>query len=261
MKWFLEHFFAPMGVYKPAGMFTWPHIVAFICCVLLIRGAFRISKNLSWGGVLKITRIIAVVVTLLELVKIGYNFYYGYTNLDAWLPLSYCSLFIYATWMSGYGKGLLKKVGDAYITFGSLTGGVLFLLVPTTSLMRYPVWHFLSCYSLFFHSLMLYLGAMYIGHRCVPFNHDGYRYFINYFLLAAVLCVGINSALGTNLMILREPFNVPLAFVHELQANSQFAYTLLASLCYMILPGVFAGYMSMRIQKYQIKQALEYETP
>ena len=104
MTWFVEHFFAPLGAYKPAGMFTWPHIVAFIVCVLLIRGAFSVSKNIPWKSVIKITRLLAVVLTALELVKIGYNFYYGYTDLDSWLPLSYCSLFIYACWMSGYGR-------------------------------------------------------------------------------------------------------------------------------------------------------------
>ncbi len=259
MTWFVEHFFAPLGAYKPAGMFTWPHIVAFIVCMLLIRGAFSVSKNIPWKSVIKITRLLAVVLTALELVKIGYNFYYGYTDLDSWLPLSYCSLFIYACWMSGYGKGWLKKVGDAYITIGALAGGVMFLLVPTTSLMRYPIWHFLSCYSLLFHSMMLYLSAMYIGHHCVALDRTNYRYFSFYFLLAAFISVSINSALGTNLMILRDPYNVPLTFIHELQANSQTLYTLLATLCYLFLPALFSGFVGVRIDRYQEKQALEID--
>lgn len=257
MKWCVELFFAPIDAYKPAGMFTLPHFISLIICFLIVWYALKISKQLSWDSVLKITRLIAIVITLLEGVKIAYNFYYGYTGLDAWLPISFCSLFIYATWLSGYGKGTLKKVGDAYIVIGSLLGGLGFLLIPTTSLMRYPIWHFLCLYSLLFHMLMIYLGVMYIGHRRIPLNRTTYFYFSLYFLLSAVICIILNSIYGSNLMILREPFNVPFLFVHKLQAKSQVAYTLLSTLCYLIGPGIFAWLTSIWIKHQQAKQTVE----
>ena len=255
MEWFGEIFFAPIDAYKPAGMFTLPHFISLIICLVIVWYALKVTKRLSWESIVKITRLIAIVVTILEGVKIAYNFYYGYTGLDAWLPISFCSLFIYATWLSGYARGVLKKIGEAYIVIGSLLGGLGFLLIPTTSLMRYPIWHFLCLYSLLFHMLMIYLGVMYIGHRRIPLNRTTYFYFSFFFIVAAIICIILNSVYGSNLMILREPFNVPFLFVHQLKAKSQVAYTLLATLAYLIGPGVFAFLASIYFKRQQLKES------
>lgn len=236
----VELFFAPLDAYQPAGMFTASHLISLIICLGILYYAWKRSKQLSWESVIKRTRLIAIVVTTLEIVKIAYNFYYGYTWLDAWFPLSFCSLFIYATWFSGYGKGILKKVGDAYIVMGCILGGFVFLLLPTTSLMRYPVWHFLCIYSLLFHVLMCYLGMLYISHKKVSLNKNTYFYFSSYFLIVAIICISINHFSGSNLMLLREPFNVPLVFVHQIKAQSPVLYTILATLTYLIGPALFA---------------------
>lgn len=236
----VELFFAPLDAYQPAGMFTAAHLISLIICLVIMIYAWNRSKQLSWQSVIKLTRLIAIVVTILELLKIRYNFYYGYTWLDAWFPLSFCSLFIYATWFSGYGKGILKRVGDAYIVMGGVIGGFIFLLLPTTSLMRYPIWHFLCIYSLIFHLLMFYLGVLYISHRKIALNKTTYYYFCNYFLIAAIICITLNHFFGSNLMILRDPFNVPLLFVHQIKEKSQVAYTILATLAYLIGPALFA---------------------
>ena len=233
-------FFAPLDAYPAAGMFTTPHLISLVVCLIILLVALKASLKKSWEQVMKLTRVIAIVVTILEGVKIAYNFYYGYTWLDAWFPLSFCSLFIYATWFSGFGKGTIKKVGDAFIVMGCLLGGIGFLLLPTTSLMRYPIWHFLCLYSLLFHMLMIYLSVLYLWHRCVPINRYTYVYFSVYFLISALICIGLNTIYDSNLMILREPYNVPFKFIQEIKAQSQMAYTCLATLAYLIGPGLFA---------------------
>ena len=75
----VELFFAPLDAYKPAGMFTAAHLISLIICLGIIIYAWKRSKQLSWESVIKLTRLIAIVVTILELLKIRYNFYYGYT--------------------------------------------------------------------------------------------------------------------------------------------------------------------------------------
>ena len=189
MSQFGSLFFAPLDAYPAAGMFTTPHLISLVVCLIILLVALKASLKKSWEQVMKLTRVIAIVVTILEGVKIAYNFYYGYTWLDAWFPLSFCSLFIYATWFSGFGKGTIKKVGNAFIVMGCLLGGIGFLLLPTTSLMRYPIWHFLCLYSLFFHMLMIYLSVLYLWHRCVPINRYTYVYFSVYFLISALICI------------------------------------------------------------------------
>lgn len=229
-------FFAPLDAYQPAGMFTPQHLVALLCCLLLVSLFLIKSKQMSQETLMKLTKGMAFLITTLELIKISYNFYYGYTWLDAWFPLSYCSLFIYALWFSGYGKGHVKKIGDAYIGIGCLLGGLGFLFVPTTSLMRYPIWHFLSLYSLLFHTIMVYFGVMYLRQQKVTINRQSILYFTSFFLSFALISISINGLAGSNLMILREPYQVPFQWVRVLQQNSQVSYTILAMLLYLVGP-------------------------
>lgn len=241
-------FFAPLDAYEAAGMFSVSHLISLGVCLVLLCLAFWFSRRLTSNQVNQLTRYFAIMVTGLEFIKIGYNFYYGYTWIDAWVPLSFCSLFIYATWLSGYGKGMMKDIGDAYIVIGCVLGGLGFLLMPTTSLMRYPIWHFLCLYSLLFHMMMIYLGVLYMTHRKVRINWRTYCYFSIYFLISALICIVINTIYGSNLMILREPFNVPLPWIHQVKANSQVAYTLMAVSAYLIGPGLLAWLMNCSLK-------------
>lgn len=245
-------FFAPLDQYPPAGMFTMPHLVAVVISFTIVGGFLFISRRISWESVTKVVKILAILITVLELIKIVYNFYFGYTWLDAWFPLSYCSLFIYALWFSGYGKGILKRLGDAYLIIGAVVGGFGFLLLPTTSLMRYPIWHYLCLYSLFFHMTMIYVGVMYLKHYRI--NRLTYLYFTVYFLLAAGISIGLNIAFGSNIMVLRDPFNVPFAFIHEIKAHSQAAYTLLAMMAYLVAPIIFSVLVSQYLKRKKSSQ-------
>lgn len=242
-------FFAPLDVYQPAGMFTLQHLVSLLFCLALVSLLLVKSKPMSKQFLMKLTKGMAFFITTLEIVKIAYNFYYGYTWLDAWFPLSYCSLFIYALWFSAYGKGLVRRIGDAYIGIGCLLGGLAFLFVPTTSLMRYPIWHFLSLYSLFFHTVMIYFGVMYLRQNKVTVSRQNIIYFATFFLFFALLSIMINGEAGSNLMILREPYHIPFEWVHVLKQKSQVAYTLLAMLLYLVGPISFSWVASQMIMK------------
>ena len=245
-------FFAPLDVYEPAGMFTGSHVIATLSCLFILAMLFKYSRDLAWPSILMLTRRLALVITCLELIKISYNFSYGYTWLDAWLPLSFCSLFIYALWLSGYAKGRLKQVGDSFILIGCFVGGIGFLIFPTTSLMRYPVWHYLSLYSLIFHTIMIYLSLMYMKHKQVTVNKQTILAFTGYFLIFAVISVLINTATGANIMLLREPYNVPFRFIHELRAANQGLYTLVAMSCYLIAPIIVSASISTLMTKKEI---------
>ena len=103
----LNQFWAPRKVYNPCGMFTYGHIVLSI---LLLN-----SRKITKSQIKNLTKVLSVFITILEAIKIYFNFYHGYTWINAWFPMSYCSLFIYALWLSGYGKGKYKKMGEVFI--------------------------------------------------------------------------------------------------------------------------------------------------
>lgn len=93
----IESFFAITDneLYPLCGMWSLEHVIALIVTLLLIGLCVFFSWKKSKEEIVKSTRIMAIIVTALELIKITYNFANGYTWLDAWFPLAYCSLLIH----------------------------------------------------------------------------------------------------------------------------------------------------------------------
>ena len=125
-------------------------------------------------------------------------------------------------------------MGTAFITCGCLTGGLSFLIVPTTSLQMVPIWHFLSIHSMTFHSLMVYLGFMYIYKGF--FNKNSFKYFLICFIVFLTPSLIMNQIFHCNLMLVREPFNIPFKIVNTIYNNVPWIYPLLASLVYIFVP-------------------------
>ena len=102
--------FAPSGKYEPCGLFTTSHFVALAICLLLVLVFVTYSLKLSNNTFNKIIKVSAIIITILEIIKIIFNLYHNpNAPINDWLPFHYCSLFIYSLWLSGYFKGRLKK--------------------------------------------------------------------------------------------------------------------------------------------------------
>jgi len=144
---------------EAAGMFSKVHLIyVLIFLVLIIIGIVLINKY-GRKNIRKITLIIAIITTLAELYKIGYTHYLDHIilNIDKsvpsrWIPLSFCSLFIYSLWFSLSKNTLIHKIGQTFLVSGALFAGVSFLTYPSTAIGDWPWWHF---YSL--HGMTLYL--------------------------------------------------------------------------------------------------------
>lgn len=228
-------FFAPKDVYAPCGVYTPEHFVASLICFLSIALSVLSARRAKLDRIYFAIRILAPVLAVLELIKIGHNFYWGYTNIDSWVPLSFCSLFIYASYLSGYGKGELRELGDSFMVIGGIVAGVVFVCMPTTSLTMYPLFHFQSLYSLLFHSLMIIFGILLFIGGVRPTKRRWRDYSI-YFLSFALVALAINTVAGSNLMLLREPYKIPIDFLHQLQQRMPFLYTLLGVITHLVVP-------------------------
>lgn len=229
--------FAPEGMYPPAGMFTAPHIISLIICLIMIAMSLKIFKNISFERLRKQTFIIAIIITILEIIKILYKFlvcHYSISNLDHWVPLYFCSIFIFASWFSLSKNNIIKNIGIGFLTCGCFTGGLTFLIMPTTSLQMVPIWHFLSLHSMSFHSLMVYLGLMYIYKGF--FNKNSFKYFSICFLIFLIPAFIMNLIFGSNLMLISRPFNMPVAFVYTIYEKVPFLYPFLTSAVYLLIP-------------------------
>ena len=231
------------------GMFTLPHIISLIFCIGLIALALYFSRKFSDEKIKRVTKILAFVFTIWEIAKIVFKFIIGDAqHLDHWIPLYFCSLFMFALWMCAYGRGRVYNLGSGFIVGGCIVGGFAFLVVPATSLMDFPVYHFLSIHSMLYHSSMVYLGILYIWKRKIVLNKCE---FINYALFVGafgVLSIILNLILDQNFMILTRPVNIPIEILNTLASKLPWLYTVCALLLYILLP-FFANMGVQRLLK------------
>lgn len=242
--------FSPCGRYEPCGLFTITHFIALLICLLGVTLAILLTRNIKIETFTKIIKVIAIIVTILELIKICYNLYYNPNSpINDWLPFHFCSLFIYSLWMSGYFKGKIKTIGDSFMVGGGIIAGFVFLIIPSTSLKLFPIFHFQCLYSLLFHSLFLYLGLMILIKEYFILNLKNY---INYLIFCTIFCIiaiTLNIIFGANFMFLDNPWEIPIKFLSTIKENNQILYTIIIYLAYVC--GTY--FTTMLIQKIIIK--------
>lgn len=238
--YFGYYFYSPRGRFEPCGMFSLPHIISVIVCIVLIALVLVLtSKKIDRNKLKCCYKITFFLLVILETIKIIHSIIYGDYYLDAWFPLSYCGLFIFALGMAGYGNGRIEFAGETYITYGCPIAGVAFLMFPTTSLMDFPVWHFFSLYSLLFHSLMIYFGVLLLlKEKKLMLNK--YLCYICFVVLFSLIAIGLNVQYNSNLMNLREPYNIPIEFLQNLYNNTAWGYTIVVLGAYCIIPPLIA---------------------
>ncbi len=241
------YFFAPQGRFEPCGMFTSDHIIASLISIAIVLTLLLINKKrVLVLNKQRTLRVCAVLLTALEIIKISHSFIYGDYYLDAWFPLSYCGLFIFALWMAGYGKKRIKRIGEVFIAYGCPFAGVAFLIFPTTSLMIFPVWHYFSIYSLFFHSLMIYIGLTLLFDEEI-FNTNSFLNYLFFVFIFAIPAITLNCIYGCNLMNLREPYNIPIQSLQNIYMSHNFLYTVLVLFLYSLIP-LIVGFVTRKIR-------------
>lgn len=228
--------FAQKDKYPPCGMFTFSHFILLCLGLLLFVVLVKRSKHWDERTVLSFTKATAILVILLEGTKIAFNFFNGYTWIDAWVPISFCSIFIYALQISAHGKGILKQMGDAYLSGSAFVAGLVFLLFPSTSLMNYPAWHYLCLYSIFFHVLMMAFNVIYVRNLKMTVDFHHYKLYLALVCFFVAISLMINTTWESNLMLIRQPFNIPFPRIQSLFENTPFLYTLFAVISYSVVP-------------------------
>ncbi len=206
------------------GIFTPTHFVAIFVYFALLAGALYMLRNITDAGIHTLTLIIAVTVTVLEIIKIAVRVYRGQPG-DDYIPLYYSSLFIYAAWLSLFKNKVLQRIGKCFLAYGCVIGGSLFVLYPSTSLPKFPIWHPAALHSLFYHWLMLTLGLTVLIKQYKPKIKDFFSYFALTGTACAVAAV-LNAVLHTNLMYLDNPFG--LSFLVAMHDASQLFYSMFA---------------------------------
>lgn len=228
-------FLSKVGEYPPCGMFNYKHFILFAVAIFGVFCALKFIKIKEKEDIKKIIRKITIGVWILEILKITYNIVEGNANnLNKVVPLYYCSLLLYSGILSGFCKGVLKKMGDVFLATGAIVGGLVFLIFPTTSLPEYPAFHFISIHSFLFHSLMIYLGLLIHKFKYIELKLSDIKY---YACLIFLICIGayiVNCKFGSNLMFISRDFpGTPLTIIYN--ATGKF-FTIVMSIAQMTIP-------------------------
>lgn len=191
------------------GMFTAGHFISVILFFSIAAALLHFSRRLDEKGTRRVRLAVAILVTLMEIVKISLRIYKDQWY-DSWVPLYYCSLFIFAIWLSFVPCRFLSRTGYAFITMGGILVSVFFTFYPSTSLAIFPIWHPAAIHSFVYHLIMFYTGVLVLMKReFVPEAKDSVGYFV-FIFLACLPSLLLNLRLGTNCMFLNHAFKLPI---------------------------------------------------
>ena len=218
-------FFSLPFEYQPAGLFSLWHLLLLSVTVLLVVAGLYCSRHMSERAVRRTVMVVTATLWVLEIVKILFVLLVvKATNPNEFVPLYYCSLILYAGLMSTCFRGLIRRVGDCFIATGGLVGGIVFLLLPTTSLPRYPVFHFITWHSFVLHGLMVYLGILLLLRGTYRVRFKDIRYCVLLISVMCALALAFNliydHAAGTsvaNLMFISKDFpGTPISIIYRI---------------------------------------------
>jgi len=208
-------FFAKAGIYEPCGIFTVQHFILMAITVISIIIALKYTINKK--DVKKIIKKCTIFVCICEIIKIIFKIVNdGTRNINNYVPLYYCSLLIYAGLLSSFGKGKLKRVGDVFLATGGIIGGVTFIILPTTSLPTYPMFHLVSIHSFIFHGIMVYLGLLLNFTNYIKLESKDIFYYSTLIGVICILAYIINNVFGSNLMFISRNFpGMPIEILYN----------------------------------------------
>ena len=228
-------FFAKPNEYEPCGIFTTKHFILIIITIAAISIALKKTINKSKDEVKKIIQKSTIVIWILEFVRIGFNLYIGnVNNVNEYVPLYYCSMLLYAGLMSSFGKGKIKRIGDVFLSTGGIIGGIVFIIMPTTSLPTYPMLHFISLHSFLYHGTMVYIGLLINATHYINLELKDIVYFAELVGGMCGIALIVNKLFDGNLMFISKDFpGTPLTILYHLTGK---LFTPIMIIAQMTLP-------------------------
>ena len=241
--------FSNIGEYEPCGIFTTDHFILIGITIISIIIALKFTSNKSKEKVYSIIKKITIIMCILEVVKINFNLQQNsFRDVNTYMPLYYCSILLYAGLLSSFGKGALKRAGDVCLATGSVIGGIVFIIYPSTSLPMYPAFHFLSIHSFLFHGTMIYLGILINKTQYIELEQNDIKYFASVIGIMSIVALIVNKLFNGNLMFISNNFpGTPIEILYDL-TNGGIMYTLIMVLAQMTLPFYITYVIIKKIQ-------------
>jgi len=172
---------------------------------------------------------------ILEIIKIIFNIKnHGFSAVNKYVPLYFCSLILYAGIFSGYCKGTLKKMGDVFLSTGGIIAGLIFLVYPLTSLTSYPAIHFISIHSFVLHGIMVYIGMLMLITKYNTIEKRDIIYYSAIIVIISGVAYVVNLKCDSNLMFISQ--NYPGTYIEIIYNNTGKFFTLFMTIAQATMP-------------------------
>lgn len=236
-----------IGEYEACGIFTKGHFILITITIIGILIALKYSIKKRKEEVHSIIRWITIIICVMEILKIIYNIKQNSIwAVNTYIPLYYCSMLLYAGLLSSFGKDTLKKIGDVSLATGTIIGGIIFLIYPSTSLPIYPAFHILSIHSFLFHGIMIYLGILVNKTKYIDLKKKDIKYFSSLIGVMCVIALLVNNFFKGNLMFISNNFpNTPIEILYKI-TNGGMLYSSIMIITQMTIPFYISYYVIKR---------------
>ena len=236
--------FSKIGKFKPCGIFTKGHFILIVLTISSIILALKKTIIKSKEEVYKIIKRLTVIMCILEVIRIIYSISQNSLyEVNTYMPLYYCSMLLYAGLLSSFGKEKLKRMGDVFLATGCIIGGIVFIIYPSTSLLSYPAFHFLSIHSFLFHGVMIYLGILVNKTEYIKLKKEDIKYFAILVGIMCILALIVNNIFDSNLMFISQNFcGTPIEILYKM-TNGSFLFSLIMSIGQMTIPFYLTFYV------------------
>lgn len=204
--------FFKKGIGKVSGMFSIEHLIYVLISICVVTMLIYLTKKKTDEEVKRLYKGVSITFLILEILKIIWNLTVRENvSVNDWIPLYFCSFFIYSSLIFSFVKNkdsLIYKFSMYFLFYGGITGGLAFMLFPTTALEVFPILHVLSFHSLFYHSFMV-ASAIWVLRFFTPKLKD-IKVYGTFIIIIETIIVIINLICNTNFMLLNKPFGLSI---------------------------------------------------
>ena len=184
-----------------------------IISIILLFILLIVCRKYSKEKVLKIIRIISIFLLLLYIVKTTWESIYDIKIAGSFntglLPLDSCSIIMLAGIISGFSKGKIKEYTDAWISTGSVVGGIATMLY-LNAFKYYPFFSFGAFYSMIWHFLMVFIGLLLIVTNYVEINYKTVLKGFIFHLLVSLFVIPIDFIFNFDFMMYKSLGGIPI---------------------------------------------------
>ena len=204
-------FFAPRNPDTALGMYSVGYFITLGIVLVLITLLLYISKKCDHKKVKRIIFTIGIILWITEFIKMLFTgITYGINDVE-WIPLYFCSMGMYACILIMFKNEYLQKAGLSFMFFGGIIGAIAFFCYPDACIPNYPLFHFMTLRTFFYHGVMIYLGLLIVITGFYKPSIKDFKYYAVFFIIVFVLAYIINRIDGCNLMYISYPLNLSLS--------------------------------------------------